>query len=48
MYEKILVAVDESEAADRALTAAEQLAKLSCAEVGCFTFGKASHRSTSR
>jgi len=33
MYEKILVAIDDSEAAERVLGAAEELAKLSCGEV---------------
>jgi len=33
MYERILVAVDESEAAERVLNAAEELAKLSSAEL---------------
>jgi nucleotide-binding universal stress UspA family protein len=33
MYEKILVAIDESEAAERVLAAAAELATLSCGEV---------------
>jgi nucleotide-binding universal stress UspA family protein len=33
MYEKILVAIDESETAERVLTAAEELARLSCGEI---------------
>ncbi len=48
MYEKILVAIDESEVSERVLTAAEDLARLSGGEIsGCCTSGRASLRSTS-
>jgi hypothetical protein len=47
MYEEMLVAIDQSEAAERVLTAAEELAKLSSGEIWLLR-GKASPRSTSR